>query len=272
MLEGEVEALAGEEVLDGEELEAGVLGLADGGLVFVETGVGGFFAHGGGGFFEGDEDADGGAGILFAFDDAAEVAELADGDVAAFDGDDDGFHVAGGVGEVESAVDAFVGAFFFLGCGGAGADEAQGPVLELVFVALGEVFGGFEVFGLADDLVGGGDSLSECVGEPHFDQVDREVGNVDADPVPVEFLGGGDGRSAATEGVENSVAFPAGCGEDAFKKSLWFLRRISQTLFGALVDAVDVGPDITHGDRSLLGDEGHLVRPGARRVWGLLQC
>jgi len=60
---GHVDFLAGEEVLDGEKLEAGVFGVGDG-FGLEEGGFGGFFAHGGGGGFEGDEDADGG-GIAF---------------------------------------------------------------------------------------------------------------------------------------------------------------------------------------------------------------
>ena len=42
---GHVDFLAGEEVLDGEELEAGVFGVGDG-FGLEEGGFGGFFAHG----------------------------------------------------------------------------------------------------------------------------------------------------------------------------------------------------------------------------------
>jgi len=67
-------------LVDGK-LEAGVFGVGDG-FGLEEGGFGGLFAHWGGGWFEGEEDADGG---VFAFDDAAEVADLGGGDVAGLD-------------------------------------------------------------------------------------------------------------------------------------------------------------------------------------------
>ncbi len=54
------------ETADGEELKAGVTGAVGGGV------EGGFAAHGGGGFGEGDEDADLG---FFALEHTDEVAD-----------------------------------------------------------------------------------------------------------------------------------------------------------------------------------------------------
>jgi hypothetical protein len=65
--------LAVQEVFDGEDLEAGVFGGGDG-FGLEEAGFGGFFAHGGGGGFEGNEDAD---GRFFGFEEAAEVKKRA---------------------------------------------------------------------------------------------------------------------------------------------------------------------------------------------------
>jgi hypothetical protein len=84
-VEGALDVLVSfDEVLDGEELEAGVAAAVVRG---VEAGFGGFLLHGFGGFFEGDVDADLG---FFSLEDADEVANLGDADVvAAFDGEDD---------------------------------------------------------------------------------------------------------------------------------------------------------------------------------------
>ncbi len=124
---GIVGLLAVENLLDGEDLQAG-LGAAVGG--FVEAGFGGFAQHGLGWLFETEEDADFG---FFAFDHTAQVADLGNGDAAGLDGEDDLLGFAGVVVvEVEAAVDAAVGALFLLG--GARADLAERPPLELVFV------------------------------------------------------------------------------------------------------------------------------------------
>jgi hypothetical protein len=123
-----------EEFLDGEELDAGVFASVGGG---VEACFGGFAAHGGGGFLEGDVNADFG---LLALEDADEVADLGDADVvAALDGEDDLAGVAGVVVvEVEAAIDAAVGSLLDA-FGGTGSAEAERPVLELIFVLFGEL-------------------------------------------------------------------------------------------------------------------------------------
>jgi hypothetical protein len=53
------------------------------------------------------------------------------------------------------------------------------------------------------------------------------VGDVDADPAALQLLGGGDGRAAAAERVEDDVAGVAAGGDDAFQKFYRFLRRVS---------------------------------------------
>ena len=114
--------LAVENLLDGEDLQAGI-GAAVGG--FVEAGFGGFAEHGFGGFFEAEEDADLG---FFALEDADEVADLGDGDAAGLDGKDDLLGLAGVVVvEVEAAVDAAVGALLLLG--GTRARPGRAPTI-----------------------------------------------------------------------------------------------------------------------------------------------
>ena len=183
---------------------------------------------------------------------SAEVADLGGGDVAGFDLEDDGFGIAGGVGEIESAVDALVSAFFLFE--GAGVDEAEGPVLELVFVGGGEGASGFEVAGFADDGVGFGDVGAEGVGEADLDEVDGEVCDVDADPAAVEFLGGGDGGAAAAEGVHDNIARVRGRFDDAFEKGFGFLRGIAQ----ALCRMCRYGRDVR--DDGLDCQAGHLIK------------
>jgi len=63
--------------------------------------------------------------------------------------------------EVEATVDAAVGSFFLVG--GACADLAERPPLELLFVFGGEGGGSGVVGGLANDVIGGFDLRAECV-------------------------------------------------------------------------------------------------------------
>lgn len=78
-----VDFLAVQQLFDREDLKTRVL-RSRYGFSLEEACLGGFFAHGGGGGFEGDEDAD---GRFFAFDDAENVADLGGGDSLEVDND-----------------------------------------------------------------------------------------------------------------------------------------------------------------------------------------
>lgn len=52
----------------------------------------------------------------------------------------------------------------------------------------------------ADDFVGA-QLLAEAVAQPALHQIDCKVGDVDADPAPLQAFGDGDGSSAAAEGI-----------------------------------------------------------------------
>jgi len=129
--------------------------------------------------------------------------------------------------EVEATVDAAVGSFFLVG--GACADLAERPPLELIFVFGGECGGSSVVGWLAYDVVGGFDLGAKCVGEAFLDEADGEVGDVDADPAAAEALGYLNGGAAAAEGVEDHVAFVGTGFEDAFEERERFLRWIPES-------------------------------------------
>ena len=225
-----------EEVADGEELDAGEFAAICAGRARrgVEAGFGGLAEHGFGWFLERDVDADLG---LLALQDAHEVADLGDADVvAALDGEDD---LAGRAGvvvmEVEASVDAAVGTLLDA-FGGTRAAEAERPVLELILVLFGELSGPGHVGGFADDLVRLADFGTVGVVEAGLDEADGEVGDVDADPATVEFLGDLDGGAAAAEGIKDDVAFVGGGFEDALEEQFRLLGGIAQA-FACLVDS-----------------------------------
>ena len=214
---------AGEELVDGQDLQAGVL-LIGKVLGSVDAGGEGFLAHGLGGRLEGDEDADLG---LLAVHVALEGGDHAAVDVAALDLDDDALGLAAVVvEEVDVAIDAGVGATAAV-VGGTGVHEAQGPPLELIAVLLGEGGGAAGVGGLADDLVGA-EGVAEAVVKAVADQGDGQVGDVDTDPAAVEALGGDGGGAAAAEGVEDDVALVAAGVDDALQQGLGLLGGVAE--------------------------------------------
>jgi hypothetical protein len=101
--------LAVENLLDGEDLQAGICGIVGG---FVEASFGGFAEHGTGWFLEAEEDSD--LGFLTS-EDADEVADLGNGDSTGLDRKDDLFGLAGVViVEVEATDGAAVGSLFLV--------------------------------------------------------------------------------------------------------------------------------------------------------------
>lgn len=222
---GHGDGCAGQELLDGEDLQAGVLFLPE--LGVVDAGRGCFFGHFFSGRFEGDEDADFG---FFAGDDADQVADGGAVDVARFDLDEDAFEFGVvGVDVVDDAVYAFIGAFFAFACvvvaQGFGADEGEGPPLELVAVAEGEVFGAAQVGWLAFD-----GKLDTWIHLLHtaFDEGDGQECNVYADPGAAQLFGCCDGCATATKWIQDDVAGVGAGLDDALQEGQRFLGGIAE--------------------------------------------
>lgn len=240
---GHLDGGAGEQCSDGEDLDAGVFFLPDGGV--VKSCLAGGGDHFGGGFFEGDEDAKSGFLVL---DGANQVADVAGFDMSGFDLDNGGAGFAFGVvNEGDDAVDAAVGAFFALSGGwfaanGLGFDEGERPPLELVAVILGKLAGGCEVEGFADDIVILAGFEVEHVFEAGFVHGNGEMGDVNADPAAVEFLSGGDGSAAAGEGVEYDITGVGGGEDDTLQQGKWFLGGVAEALGFFPIDELYISP------------------------------
>src|SRR3990172_3626763 len=230
---------AGEQLLDGDDLDARVVLLPEVGVVEARRGRLG--DHGLGGGFQGDQHA---YRLLLAIEDADKVAHHGDGDVfAALDGDDGPLVVLFGPGEEgDDAVDAPVGALLFAG-DGLRAEAVEGPPLELVLVMGGEVAGAGQVHGLADD---GDLEAGEGVLHAAANEADGEVGHVDAEPAATELLGGVDGGAAAAEGVQDDVARAGGGVDDALKQGEWLLGGVAEALLGDRINRVYVCPNVVN--------------------------
>ena len=150
-------------------------------------------------------------------------------DVTAFDLDNDALELLFSVVDVvDDAVDAVVFTLFaFAGIipsDGLGADQGERPPLELVAVTQGQVASAGKVSRLALNCEL--DAGEHFLHAP-FDEGDGEVGDVDADPATVELFGGGDGGTAAAEGVKDDVAGVGGSLEDALEEGEGFLGGIA---------------------------------------------
>src|SRR5438045_6126955 len=105
--------------------------------------------------------------------------------------------------KVEQTVHAAICAFAFAFPQRARADERQRPMLKLEFIELSESLSALEVRWLTFffEL----DRFAECVFQSPLDQIDREVGDVDAYPLSIEFFRRVNGRAASAERMEHRI-------------------------------------------------------------------
>jgi hypothetical protein len=88
-------------------------------------------------------------------------------------------------------------------------------LLELPLVQFRQRLGAAEIRGLAAFLKLR--VLAEGVFEPTLDEIDREVGDINANPLPAEFLRRVNGGAAAAKRIKHDVAFVAAGFDNAFE-------------------------------------------------------
>src|SRR5690606_19770086 len=102
------------------------------------------------------------------------------------------------------------------------------PPLKLMPVQLGECFCAGYIGGDTEHLVWS-QFITKGIMQPALHQVDRQVGDVDADPATLETFGYRDGGAATAEGVKDKVFFVTTCTDNALQQRLGFLSRVAQT-------------------------------------------
>ena len=128
---------------------------------------------------------------------------------------------------IEPAVDALVAALLVARVA---ADLPAHPLLELVRVVGCQPLGAGEVLRHADRL-----ELDAriALAHPVLDHADGDMGDVDPDPLPAQFLRRIDRRPAAAEGVEHDVARVGRSSDDPFEQGAGFLGGIAEAFLGA---------------------------------------
>lgn len=209
-----VDPLARQNVCDGQQLDPRVLSPGR----VIEAGRGRFGAHLLGRLLKAQQDANFG---FFPLTNAAQISDIRRFQLPALDRKNDGPGLLAAVMEVKPAIDPLVGPLLLIHR--PRSHQAQRPPLELVLVGRGQRGGIFRRGGLADHLIAS--QIPEGITKAGLDQSNREMGDIDADPLPAELLGSLDGRAAAAEGIEDDVAFVAAGFDDAFKQGDGFLGR-----------------------------------------------
>src|ERR1700686_1618278 len=122
-------------------------------------------------------------------------------------------------------------------------------MLELEFVVLGELTRAAKIGGLP--LLFELDLFAERIPQPALDQIDGEIGDIDADPFAPEFLRRVNGGAASAKWIEHDIPRIAARADDAFEKGLRFLCREAETLLSLRVDGRDVRPNVAEWFTSL---------------------
>jgi hypothetical protein len=114
--------------------------------------------------------------------------------------------------------------------------------LELILVLLSQRGGFVGRDGLADgdDL----DLVAVSVAQPILDERGGQLGDVDADPLAAQLLGGVNRRAAAAEWVKDEIAGIAAGAEDALKKDDGFLCGVAEAFRSRRGKGRNVRPNI----------------------------
>src|SRR5437867_1055235 len=111
-------------------------------------------------------------------------------------------------------------------------------MLELELVEFSQALRAREISGLP--FLFELDLFTESIAQSTLDQVDREIRDVDPDPLPVEFLRGVNGRTATAERIEHGIARIARGADDPLEKCLWFLRLVTEPLGRLCANWIDI--------------------------------
>ena len=132
---------------------------------------------------------------------------------------------------------------------GRGVNQRQRPLLELPLVQVRQFLRAAEIRGLAAFLKL--NVIAESVFEPAFDEIDGEVSDINANPLPTELLRRVNRRAATAKRIKHDVALVAAGFNDAFQQHLWFLRWITETLSRLRADRIYIGDNIADRNTSL---------------------
>jgi hypothetical protein len=80
------------------------------------------------------------------------------------------------------------------------------------------------------------DFFSERIFQSALDQIDREIGDVDSDPLSTKFLRRMNRRAASAKWIEHEFARISGCFYNSFEQHLRLLCWVSQSFLCLRVD------------------------------------
>src|SRR5207247_10503105 len=123
-------------------------------------------------------------------------------------------------------------------------------MLKLELIILGKLFCSAEIGWLT--FLFKLNFFAECVAQTTLDQIDREISDVDPDPLATQLLRSMNGRPASAKRIENNIAGIARRADNALKKCLWFLSWIAEPLLGLRINLGDISPEVLNRHSSQL--------------------
>src|ERR1700733_13757045 len=85
---------------------------------------------------------------------------------------------------------------------------------------------------------------TECIAQPLLNERDREMCDINSNPLALKLLRCMNGRAASTKWIKNDIAFIRRGIDDTFQEPQGFLSWISKTLRACASDGNKIGPDI----------------------------
>ncbi len=86
--------------------------------------------------------------------------------------------------------------------------------------------------------------LAERIAQPALDEIDGEIGDINADPLATQLLRRVNRRAATAKRVEHNIAGIGAGFDDAFEKGLWLLGRVAEKLFPQALNWPQICPHI----------------------------
>ena len=119
-------------------------------------------------------------------------------------------------------------------------------MLELEFIVLGQLLCAGEIGRLT--FLFKLDFFTERIFQSALDEIDRKIGDVDADPLAPKFLRRVNGRAASAKRIEHYISGICGGGDYPLHESQRLLCGVPKTLIRKIVHRPDVRPDVLEGN------------------------
>src|SRR6266481_5415353 len=86
--------------------------------------------------------------------------------------------------------------------------------------------------------------FAERIAQPTLDQIDREISDINPDPLTAKFLRGVNSRAASAKQIEHDIAGIRGGGDNPLHECERLLCGVPETLLSLRTDRADIIPEV----------------------------